>query len=233
MASRRTLTRRRRWVRRLAVALLAVLAAIPPATVVVMRGAGDMPTTASASFARSVSPAAGSTVPVSRALDRSWGSWSMGDVPDAAHLTRTAAANSRVAALMDGRDRGATPAGFDPDHATGDTGLAYAFSQCTWWAYLRRRQLGLPVGSHFGDGGRWADSAAALGYWVDRTPRVGDVMVFAPGQEGASKTYGHVAIVEKVNRDGSVVTSECGASYGGRPFSRTFANVHDFRYIHY
>lgn len=45
-----------------------------------------------------------------------------------------------------------TAGGFDPNHVTGDVGNAYAFSQCTWWAYVRRHQLGLPVGSHMGNG---------------------------------------------------------------------------------
>ncbi len=117
-------------------------------------------------------------------------------------------------------------------HDSGDTGNAYSFSQCTWWCYVRRHQLGLPVGSYFGNGCQWAASAAALGYKVDNTPEVGAIMVFARGQEGASSTYGHVAIVESVNADGSVTTSECGASCNGKTFSRTFTNVSDFQYIH-
>ena len=124
--------------------------------------------------------------------------------------------------------------GFNPNHATGDSGLAYAFSQCTWWAYLRRHQLGLPVGSYFGNGQDWANSARAHGYWVDNTPRhKGDVMVFRAGQEGASSVYGHVAIVESINADGTVTIWQCGASLNGKPVSRTLSNVNDFQYIHY
>lgn len=82
------------------------------------------------------------------------------------------------------QDAGKLPEGFNLNHATGDSGLAYAFSQCTWWAYLRRHQLGLPVGSYFGNGQDWANSARAHGYWVDNTPRhKGDVMVFRAGQK--------------------------------------------------
>jgi surface antigen len=125
------------------------------------------------------------------------------------------------------------PTGFNTSHATGDIGNAYSFSQCTWWAYVRRHQLGLPAGSHMGDGAMWADTARSLGYWVDNNPHIGDVMVFQRGQEGASSTYGHVAIVEKVNTDGSVTTSESGASLNGGTISRTFTNVHDFQYIHF
>ena len=58
-------------------------------------------------------------------------------------------------------------------------------------------------------------------------------MVFRTDQKGAGSVYGHVAIVESINPDGSVTTSECGASLQGRTVSRTFTNVSDFQYIHY
>ncbi|KAB8294546.1 CHAP domain-containing protein [Bifidobacterium avesanii] len=168
--------------------------------------------------------------------DASAASWSMGDDSaslDVSKMSKSAADNPVVAQLMDA-NAADLPEGFNPNHATNDYGSSYSFSQCTWWVYIRRHQLGLPVGTHYGNGHMWADSARALGYWVDNTPRnVGDIMVFRQGQEGASSQYGHVAIVEAINPDGSVTTSECGASYNGRTFSRTFTNVHDFQYIHY
>lgn len=164
------------------------------------------------------------------------GSWQLNDANstiDVNQLARSLADNPKVAVLVD-KDSDQLPANFNPNHATGDSGLAYAFSQCTWWAYNRRHELGLPVGSYFGNGAQWADSAAALGYWVDNTPRhVGDIMVFRTGQEGASSVYGHVAIVERINPDGSVYVSECGAALQGKISHRTFKNVSDFRYIHY
>lgn len=86
----------------------------------------------------------------------------------------------------------------NPGFSSGDSGNAYDYGQCTWWAYVRRHQLGLPVGSYFGDGAQWANSARAHGYRVDQTPSVGAVIVFAPGQDGAHPVYGHVAIVEAV-----------------------------------
>ncbi|MBT1167212.1 CHAP domain-containing protein [Bifidobacterium simiarum] len=160
-----------------------------------------------------------------------WSISSAADTIDTSQMSKSLAANPHVAKLMD-RDAGSIPEGFNPNHASGDTGNAYAFSQCTWWAYTRRQQLGLPVGSYFGNGADWANSAKELGYWVDNTPRVGDIMVFQRGQEGASSAYGHVAIVEAI-KDGKVITSECGATYNGKSFSRTFSNVSDFQYIHY
>ena len=163
-------------------------------------------------------------------------SWSLGDESsslDVSKMSKSLASNPVVAGLMEA-NAADLPEGFNPNHETNDKGSSYPFSQCTWWVYNRRHELGLPVGTHYGNGHQWADSARELGYWVDNTPRnVGDIMVFRQGQEGASSRYGHVAIVEAINPDGSITTSECGASYHGKPFSRTFTNVHDFQYIHY
>ena len=119
------------------------------------------------------------------------------------------------------------------DHQTGDTGNTYPYGQCTWWAYERRHQLGLPVGSNFGDARNWAAAAQALGYSVDNTPRVGDVVVFAPGQAGASSVYGHVAVVEAVVDDKIVVSEGNSGGALGQATSRTLANAQNFTYIHY
>ena len=128
----------------------------------------------------------------------------------------------------------AAPAGFNKNHATGDGGNAYAFSQCTWWAYVRRHQLGLPAGSHMGNGSDWVNTARSLGYWTSNTPMVGDAVSFAPGVLGSDGTYGHVAVVEAVLDDGNtIITSECGASFNGKPFSRVIRNAKSYQYMHY
>lgn len=162
------------------------------------------------------------------------GKWQLDDYDlDVDSMFKTLANNPQVAVLM-GENRDLLPANFNPNHGTGDSGNSYEFSQCTWWAYTRRHQLGLPVGSYFGNGNQWASSARSLGYWVDNTPHnVGDIMVFKSGQAGADSYYGHVAIVERINPDGSVTTSECGAAFRGKTYSRTYTNIHDFQYIHY
>jgi surface antigen len=175
---------------------------------------------------------------VSRSSNRTpiTGTWQSGEGIDAKSLSAIPASNARVREWVNGPDEGLLPSGFGPDHPTGDTGNAYEFSQCTWWAYTRRHQLGLPVGSHFGNGDQWADSAKRLGYWVDNAPRhVGDVMVFAAGQDGSDAFYGHVAIVESIAKDGSITTSESGAVLNGRTVSRTFSakQAAEHLFIHY
>lgn len=124
-------------------------------------------------------------------------------------------------------------------HDTGNTvgGSAYPARQCTLWAYLRRSQLGLPVGSYMGNGAEWANTGRRLGYLVNRTPHVGAVMVFARGQRvgnwNADWQYGHVAVVERVNADGSVLISEGGTGFSTFPAYETIYNPGDYEYVHY
>lgn len=59
----------------------------------------------------------------------------------------------------------------------------------------------------FGDAGTWAANATVIGFKVDDAPRVGSIAHWAAGEQGASGS-GHVAYVERVNADGSVVVSE-------------------------
>lgn len=230
--TRKAMRRRDRLQRRVALVLLAGLFASGGVLALTM---GTSPAAYGAARPFDQDTATTVTGAASRSGGRETGSWTLGESIDPARLSGRAASNPQVAQLVNHRDRDAYPAGLDPDHATGDTGNAYAFSQCTWWAYKRRHQLGLPAGSHMGDGKDWAASARKLGYWVDSTPRVGDVMVFRAGQDGSSPIHGHVAIVEAVNADGSIDTSECGAAYNGKPFTRRFtaAQAAQHEYVHY
>ena len=112
--------------------------------------------------------------------------------------------------------------------ARASVGNRYAFGNCTWYAYERRAQLGRPVGSFWGNAATWASGARAAGYVVNNTPAVGAVM-----QNGGG--YGHVAIVESVNSDGSITVSEM--NYAGnfnRVTSRTVSPgvAAGFTYIH-
>nr|WP_240542331.1 CHAP domain-containing protein [Bifidobacterium felsineum] len=163
------------------------------------------------------------------------GTWELDEHIDVDDLTLLHANNPTVRTLINGRDLDKTPAGWNPDHQTGDTGTGYPYGQCTWWAYTRRHELGLPVGSRFGDAKDWTASAIKLGYWVDSTPREGDIVVFQPGQQGADAVYGHVAVVEHVDADGGIRVSE--ANIGGQvgPFQRdiTADIASKLEYIHY
>ena len=90
-------------------------------------------------------------------------------------------------------------------------GSTYVWGQCTWWAAIRRAQIGKPVAGRLGNGGDWGSNARALGYQVSTSPRPGDAVSFARGVLGADRTYGHVAVVESVRADGSILISEANA----------------------
>lgn len=112
--------------------------------------------------------------------------------------------------------------------ATASAGNRYAFGNCTWYAYERRLQLGRPVGSFWGNGAQWDNSARAAGLAVDRTPEPGSIQVMEGGA-------GHVAIVEEVYSDGSIRLSEM--NYAGnfnRVTTRTMnaGEVGRYQYIH-
>lgn len=129
--------------------------------------------------------------------------------------------------------------GFCYGHPTGNSvgGAAYPARQCTLWAYIRRSQLSLPVGSYMGNGAEWANTGRSLGYLVNNTPHVGAAMVFARGQRvgywNADWTYGHVAVVERVNSDGSVLISEGGTGFASFPAYETVSGAGNYQYVHY
>ncbi len=100
--------------------------------------------------------------------------------------------------------------------ASASVGNRYAYGNCTYYAYERRMQLGMPVGSFWGNAATWAAYAQAAGYRVDGSPEVGAVMQTSGGWGG----YGHVSIVEKVNPGVSITISEMNGYRFGGGFNR-------------
>ena len=101
---------------------------------------------------------------------------------------------------------------------------------CTWYAWARRAQMSdkyhLPGG--LGNANTWAAALSGT-FRVNNTPRAGAVMQTAAGY------YGHVAIVDKVNADGSVTYSDMNGVAGwGRVGTATIsaAQAASYRYIH-
>lgn len=96
-----------------------------------------------------------------------------------------------------------------------NTSGSYPFGQCTWYAFNRMAQIGKPVGDYMGNGGEWGAKGRALGYKVTNTPKVGTAISFSAGVFNSDPVYGHVAFVEVVNADGSLLISECNAVNSG------------------
>ena len=85
---------------------------------------------------------------------------------------------------------------------------SYPQGQCTWYVDQRMKQFGQYIHSNLGDAHHWNNRAAREGYQVSSTPKKHAAVVFEAGQLGADTQYGHVAFVEKVNADGSIIISE-------------------------
>lgn len=77
-------------------------------------------------------------------------------------------------------------------------GNDYAFGNCTWYVANRRE-----VPPTMGDARSWLYSAQRIGMETGPTPQVGAVAWYYPGN-----TLGHVAYVEEVYSNGTILISE-------------------------
>lgn len=98
-------------------------------------------------------------------------------------------------------------------------GNSYYYGYCTWYAKQRRPDLP----NRLGNGGQWVMNAAAQGYATGTTPRAGAI----------AEMPGHVAYVESVNGDGTLVISEMNGPAGfGVVGTRTVPASTYFGYIY-
>lgn len=109
-------------------------------------------------------------------------------------------------------------------------GNRYAYGYCTWYVYERRAELGKPIGGMWGDAKAWTYNARAASFAINRTPAPGAILV----DPNAAPPYGHVAVVESVNADGSVTVSEMNYVGWAIISSRTIpaGQAAGYNYIH-
>ena len=87
-------------------------------------------------------------------------------------------------------------------------GNVFPYGQCTWYADQRFYQLHgvyVPWASS-ANAWQWSTRAAEYGWRVSSRPIPGSIIVLQRGVQGASWA-GHVGIVERINRNGSVIVS--------------------------
>ncbi|MEX2785407.1 phage tail tip lysozyme [Streptococcus sp. H49] len=113
---------------------------------------------------------------------------------------------------------------------SGYVASSYPWGQCTWFVYNRAKELGITFDPYMGNGGDWKSKA---GYQTTNTPTEHSALCFAPGQAGADGTYGHIAFVEQVKSDGSILISESNANGLGVVSYRVFdkAAASQFTYV--
>jgi len=94
----------------------------------------------------------------------------------------------------------------------------YDYGWCTWHAANRRQQAGNPIPSNLGNAISWYYIARGAGLPVGDAPQAGAVLWHA--NMGG---LGHVAYVEKVNSDGSILVSDMNYPIWGTVTYRTVA----------
>lgn len=105
----------------------------------------------------------------------------------------------------------------------------YDWGQCTWHVFNRRAAIGKGISTYWWNANNWDNAAARDGYRIDSNPTVGSIAQSDAGY------YGHVAFVERVNSNGSILVSEMNFSAGpGVLTYRTIPayQVRNYKFIH-
>lgn len=104
----------------------------------------------------------------------------------------------------------------------------YPPHECTWWADERYHQLTGFYVPWAADAHGWLAGAIANGWeYSSIPPNVPAIIVLQPGVQLADIHYGHVGVVEKVNADGSVTTSDL--NWGPTPAAQSVVSSVVFR----
>ncbi|MCE5090800.1 LysM peptidoglycan-binding domain-containing protein [Staphylococcus devriesei] len=105
----------------------------------------------------------------------------------------------------------------------------YDWGQCTWHVFNRRLAVGRGISTYWWNANNWDDAALSDGYRVDYRPEVGAIAQSDAGY------YGHVAFVERINSNGSILVSEMNFSAGpGITTYRTISSyqLRNYKFIH-
>ncbi|MEQ6002346.1 LysM peptidoglycan-binding domain-containing protein [Staphylococcus saccharolyticus] len=105
----------------------------------------------------------------------------------------------------------------------------YTWGQCTWHVFNRRSEIGKGISTYWWNANNWDNASVADGYTIDYRPTVGSIAQTDAGY------YGHVAFVERINSNGSILVSEMNWSAApGYVTYRTIPayQVYNYKYIH-
>ena len=108
------------------------------------------------------------------------------------------------------------PSGYSIDKEITKEGYitqSYPYGECTWYVFNRAKEFGIQFDPYMGNGQDWAHK---LGYEVSNTPTKHSAVSFQGRQAGGHPIYGHVAFVEDVKDDGSILISECNFVRSGQ-----------------
>lgn len=105
----------------------------------------------------------------------------------------------------------------------------YVYGYCTWYAANRRADVGRPVPANLGNASTWKVLSQRAGIAVGNTPQK-HAVIWTPPRD----YYGHVAFVEEVYADGSILISEMNTVGWGVRSERTLtaAQAAGYSYIY-
>lgn len=123
-------------------------------------------------------------------------------------------------------------------YSDGWSNLGDAKGNCTWYVHGRLRQLGYTVSLNTmsGNANTWANSAKNAGISVDNIPTAGAIAQSTANRAGY-KENGHIAFVERVNTNGTLLISESSyvpgsANWDFQYRTRTVKSSEFNNYIH-
>ncbi|KAK9718464.1 hypothetical protein K7432_005504 [Basidiobolus ranarum] len=130
---------------------------------------------------------------------------------------------SKVSSPKNSKTESPASTGKGQGYSSADSSLDFQFKngQCTDWADARYHQLS---GHHVewkSDALNWANDAKSKGWTVSSSPKSPCIIVLQPGAQGTGG-IGHVAVVESIESDGSVYTSNY--NFNGGPYIKTYAS---------
>lgn len=102
----------------------------------------------------------------------------------------------------------------------------YDYGYCTWWVANRRDEVGKPLPSNLGNASSWPYIGRLAGLAEGSTPQLYAAAVTSTAGEG------HVAFVEAVNSDGSIVISEMNVEGWDVKDTRTVSAAEAANYIY-
>lgn len=115
--------------------------------------------------------------------------------------------------------------GYDPYYSgnqiitNGSASRDWPAGECTYWANSYYHQLTGYWISWNGNADQWVAGAQKAGWNTSSSPHVPSIVVLMPGTQGASRAYGHVAVVESVTGN-TVHTSNMNWYANGGGFNR-------------
>lgn len=132
--------------------------------------------------------------------------------------------NGSSISLQEAEATAATTDGYDPADiyvgpisASGSTLNRFFYGQCTYWANYRYHQLTGVWIPWLGNAYEWYQQAINYGWHTSSYPNPNgpSIIVLGPYVQNDLSAYGHVAVVEKINGDGTVTTSNMHWPYVG------------------